>query len=940
MAAPLLATKLFLPSPTPDLVSRPLLDQRLEAGLGRRLTLISAPAGFGKTTLVSGWLRRALAATGGDHGVADGLKAAWLSLEESDDTPAGFWTYLISAVQTAAPQAGEAARAAFQSPQPPRIESVLVSLINDLAGLPHPLALVLDDFHAIASAEIHSGVDFLLEHLPQQVHLVIITREDPPIALSRLRARDQMVEIRAADLQFSAEETDTFLNRLLGLGLSGGEIRALAARTEGWVTGLRLASLALRHPAEPGAQAEPGAPAGPGAPVGPGAQDRQAFIDAFTASHRFLTDYLVDEVLSRLDAPLRLFLYRTSILHRFSAGLCDAVLDGEASALDAALGGSQQVLHRLEAANLFLVPLDNERTWYRYHHLFAQFLRLRLAEAEPGLAPELYRRAADWHAGHGLPREALAYALEGKDYERAADLIEQIAPRVLSQEGAAAVLQWMDALPEALRLRRPWLCLHYAWALTFSGSMSEAEQSLDVVAALLARGAGASPAEERALRGYLAAHRTYLLFFHGEHARSVDYGREAMANLPAEDEVMRARTAAFLGNGLRYGGDLAGAQEAYDIAAAASQKTGNIYTAALTYCSMAEMYCEQGHLRRSIATYRLALEFARQHAGRPDIPFTGLAYSRTGRILREWNDLPAAREHMDQGIQLCREWRQADTLVIGLMERSFLLADLGAYGAARRDLQEAREIVTELFSPWGIEMTDALIARLDLAQGDLPAAARWEQAYGFSPQDEVAYEHGDAFLALARLRIAQGAWADALAVLDKLYRLYAGPGRWGTVLVVLAWQARALAGLGDIPRALEALRQAMAIGEPEGYTHSFVEAGPAIAELLRRLPPAPYRDHLLAAFEAPVAVGAAGAAGAAPAAVATPAAAPGLPEPLSEREMAVLRLLAAGRSNAEIGAELYLSVNTIRWYASQIYQKLGAGGRGAAVAKARALGIL
>lgn len=918
MAAPLLATKLFLPAPTLDLVSRPLLDQRLEAGLGRRLTLVSAPAGFGKTTLVSSWLRRALSGAGSGHGAAGGLKAAWLSLEESDDTPAGFWTYLISAVQTAAPQAGEAARAAFQSPQPPRIESVLVSLINDLAGLPHPLALVLDDFHAIASAEIHSGVDFLLEHLPQQVHLVIITREDPPIALSRLRARDQMVEIRAADLQFSAEETETFLNRLLGLGLSGGEIRALAARTEGWVTGLRLASLALQHPAAPGMQ------------------DRQAFIDAFTASHRFLTDYLVDEVLSRLDAPLRHFLYRTSILHRFSAGLCDAILDGDAdAALGAPPGGSQQVLHRLEAANLFLVPLDSERTWYRYHHLFAQFLRLRLAEAEPGLAPELYRRAADWHAGHGLSREALTYALEGRDYERAADLVEQIAPRVLSQEGAAAVLQWMAALPEALRLRRPWLCLHFAWALTFSGSMSEADQSLDVVEALLAGGAAASPAEERALRGYLAAHRTYLLFFHGEHARSVDYGRQAMASLPAEDEVMRARTAAFLGNGLRYGGDLAGAQDAYDIAAAASQKTGNIYTAALTYCSMAEMYYEQGHLHRSIDTYRLALEFARQHAGRPDIPFTGLAYSRTGRILREWNDLPAAREYMNQGIQLCREWRQADTLVIGLMERSSLLADLGEYGAARRDLQEAREIVTELFSPWGIEMTDALIARLDLAQGDLPAAARWEQAYGFSSQDQVAYEHGDAFLALARLRIAQGAWADALAVLEKLIRLYAGPGRWGYVLAVLAWQARALAGLGDTPRALEALRQAMAIGEPEGYTHSFVEAGPAIADLLRRLPPAPYRDHLLAAFAAPAAVATPAAAGGG-----TPAAAPALPEPLNEREMAVLRLLAAGRSNAEIGAELYLSVNTIRWYASQIYQKLGAAGRGDAVAKARALGIL
>lgn len=931
MALSLLATKFFLPSPTLDLVLRPRLNQRMNAGLRGRLTLVSAPAGFGKTTLVASWLREVLPDVVGSRDEQGSLKAAWLSLEESDNIPAGFWTYLIAALQTAAPQVGEAARAAFQSPQPPRIESVLVSLINDLAALPYPLLLVLDDFHAILTAEIHAGVDFLLEHLPQNLHLVIISREDPPIALSRLRARGQLIEIRAADLQFNTDEAEAFLNQLMALNLSAGEIQALAARTEGWIAGLRLASLALQTSLETRALA---------------AQDRRAFIDAFAASDRFLTDYLLDEVLSRLDAPLRVFLYRTSVLHRFSAGLCDAVLGVNADAQGSALpgsgllaGGSQQVLRHLEAANLFLVPLDNERTWYRYHHLFAQFLRLRLLETEPGMVADLYRRAAGWYAGQGLLREALTYALEGKDTERAADLIEKIAPEVLSQEGSSAVLKWIASLPEALRMRRPWLCLHYAWALTFSGRMSEADGSLDAVEALLARGAAASLEEERALRGYIAAHRMYLLFFHGEHARSVVYGQQAMEDLPPEDDVMRARTAAFLGNGLRYGGDLSGAQEMYAIAAAASQKTGSILTAATNYCSMAELYYEQGHLHQSMETYRLVLEFARQRAGRPDIPFSGLAYSRIGRILREWNDLTAAQEHMDKGIQLCREWRQAEALTIGLMERSFLLTDLAEYDAARCALQEAREIVNELFSPWGVEMVDALIARVDLAQGNLHAAVRWEQKYGFSAQDEVAYEHGDASNTLARLLTAQGNFTEALIVLDKLYRLYAGPGRWGYALTVQIWQVRALAEMGETTRSLEVLQQAVAAGEPEGYTHSFVEAGPTIRGLLRLLPRTSYRDHLLSAFAIPATAQASVDAQAATGSIAV-ATAPGLAEPLNERELAILRLLAAGRSNAEIGVELYLSVNTIRWYASQIYQKLGASSRGTAVARARDLGIL
>ncbi|NTU86135.1 MAG: hypothetical protein HGA45_43545, partial [Chloroflexales bacterium] len=461
-APTLLRTKLGIPEPGPDLLARPRLLQRLDQGRRRRLTLVSAPAGSGKTSLVASWVRQ-LGADG------DAPSPCWLSLDEGDTTLAGFWAYVVAALQVANPHLGAVLRAAFLDPQPPPIATVLAALINDLAALTRPVLLVLDDYHHVTAPEVHRALALFIERMPPTLRLVIVTREDPPLPLARLRARGQLAEIRAADLGFTVDESTALLNETLGLDLPEAAVATLAARTEGWAAGLRLASIALEQ--------EP---------------DRPGFIAALSASHRFLTDYLMDEVLARLDPALQRFLHRTAILQRLCPALCDAVLGIEHSELRREKAGmeaeqgsepsgnaqrsmlnAQLALQRLEQANLFLIPLDHERHWYRYHHLFAELLRLRLQAAEPELIPVLTRRALDWCAAQGLQRDALGYALAVGDHPRAAALLEALAPEVLSHEGPRVVLHWLVALPESLVRQRPLLCAHAAWATAFAGQWGQ-----------------------------------------------------------------------------------------------------------------------------------------------------------------------------------------------------------------------------------------------------------------------------------------------------------------------------------------------------------------------------------------------------------------------------------------------------------------------------------
>jgi LuxR family transcriptional regulator, maltose regulon positive regulatory protein len=912
MTASLLATKYYRPAPAPDLVPRPHLTQRLNAGIHSRLILLSAPAGFGKTSLLASWLAERMndesrrmkpsSAVRFDPSsfILHPLSFAWLSLDQSDTTLARFWAYVIAALQTAAPQVGAVAQAALQAPQPPPITTVLTALINDLVTLAQPLTLVLDDYHLITNPAIHHSLDDLLSHLPSQLRLVIATREDPPLALARLRARGQLTEIRGDDLRFSTAEAGAFLNDARALALTPEDVARLAERAEGWITGLRLAALSLQQ-----------------------ANDRHGFIAAFSASHRFVADYLVDEVLARLDPGLQRFLCRTAILRRLCAPLCDHILSEP---------GSQQRLAQIEQGNLFLVPLDHTRYWYRYHHLFAEFLRLHLRTTEPDLVPALYQRAIAWCRAQGLLREALDYALDAADDDQAAEVIEALAAEVISHEGPEAVLQWVAALPAPLVARRPLLCCAYAWALTFAGQMADADAYL--MAAEAASGAADAPTQ-LAVRGQVAAHRAYLRFFQGAFAEAEALAAQAMADLPLDDLVLRTRTALVRCGVLRFAGRLRAAEEALAPLADAVQATRNVYLATLYASSLGALRHQQGRLHQTFATLRQVLAMAEPHTGGTDNPFTGIIHIAIGNVRREWRDRDAAAASITNGVRLCRAWQQTDALAIGLVSLAELRQERGEEALAQQTVDELQQTVARMASPWGKAMADTCQARLDLTHGDLACAQRWAQASGLSIHNLPSGERLGDQLLLAQVLVARGDHADALIVLDTMVSQLRATGQINPLMAALVWSARALAGQGRDAEAREALAEALALGQPEGYVQTFIAGGPPIAELLRRMKDEggrmqEYLARLLAAFPEQSALS--------PAPKSQPSALS--PQPLNDRELAILRLMAAGQANRAIGDALYLSVNTVRWYASQIFAKLGVSGRGAAVARARELGLL
>ncbi len=865
------------------------------------------------------------------------FKTAWLSLDADDNTLPRFWAYVIAALQTVAPDVGRVAQVALQAPQSLPIEPVLTAIINDLVALNTPLLLVLDDYHVITLPAIHRSVDLLLDHLPEPVRLVIITREDPPLALARLRARGQLTEIRAADLRFSADEAAVFLNHTRASPLSEADIATLVERTEGWITGLRLAALSLQHTA-----------------------DQHAFVTAFSASDRFLTDYLLDEVLSRQPPHRKAFLLQTSILNQFCGSLCDAVLgiaSSEGSVMQTGQPGdhaavatlsspferssySQQILNDLDRANLFLVPLDHQRRWFRYHHLFAEFLRLRLREAEPELLASLYRRASTWCAAHGLPRDALRYALAAGDHAQAADLLEALIPETLGWESADVVLAWLGALPAPLLRQRPLLCSQFAWALTFAGRLGEAAEHL----AMAEAGENVADGQTRELiAGHVAAHRAYLFFFQGEFAAAQQAARQALARLPATNTILRVRTAVMLSSALRLAGELQAAEDVLSPLADSIEATGSIYTATLYYATLGVLHQDRGQLYQAMERFNQALAFARRVTGRPDTPFTGFAYLGIGHVQRAWNQLEAAAASLARGIALCREWRQADALAIGLLEFAELQQERGELALAQQALDELRQLVTVMASPWGQAEVQVAQARLDLARGALTAVNDWVRTSGVSADSLASGADLDNLQTLGQFLVARGDYAGAARLFERLADQFRAAGRIERLLTALVWRSRALAELGRREEAGAVLGEALALGEAGGYVGVFVAGGPPVAALLGRLKDggrrSSYIAQLLDAFRPsprsdphPASgIRAVDAHGRSPVPVV---------EPLHPRELQILRLMAAGLSNQAIGAELALSVNTVRWYASQLFTKLDVNGRGAAVARARELGLL
>jgi LuxR family maltose regulon positive regulatory protein len=896
VSTPLLTTKLYIPPLRPEWVPRPHLVERLNASLGpgslgfaRKLTLLSAPAGSGKTTLVTAWLSDLRLRT-------SDLRLGWLSLDEADNDPLRFFAYLVAALQTVDPQVGQEALRLLESAQSPPIESLVTSLINDVAGEATPIILVLEDYHAITELVIHEAVGFLLDRQPPHIHLVITTRHDPPLPLSRLRGRGQMTEIRQDDLRLTPEEAAAFLNRSMGLQLTPSEIAALEERTEGWITGLQLAALSMQG------------------------RDRAGiarFIADFSGRYHFILDYLTDEVLQRQSQPVQTFLLQTAILDRLCGSLCDAVLG------NADLAPGKQMLDHIEAANLFVMPLDDEHEWYRYHQLFAELLRARLQETQPDLIPELHRRAAGWYERAGFRSEAVHHALTTQDFDLAAEVIERAITQIAtwSRADVGIIQRWLNALPDEAVQPRPWLRLFVSRILYVSGQPELASQTLQALEEWL-RDHPSSPDAARILSLALVDRASYAVVLgHVQQAKALV--SQTLAQVSPDNPIARFRTPAILGMAHLRAGEVSEAHRDFSQAGEIALAAGLNFAAVPFLCNLAEVKIAQGQLRQAKQTCDQAGQLAMVDGAPVSVAgFVGLEMSK---ILYEWNDLPAAERHLVDGLELLSQSGISESFGSGHAVLAQIKQALGDHEGARAAARQAVHIAERENIPRLVGLTSAYQARVWLAQGQLDLAARWADDYRQLGETQYLREFED--LTLARVLLAEDRSAEALALLDARLVPARAAGRMSAVIEIQALRALALPTSGD---ALDALQQALSLAEPEGYVRRFVDEGQPMRALLRGAAAQGiwprYVSRLLAAF------GSSHSAGA-------PAPQP-LVEPLSDRELEVLHLLAEDLSNREIGRRLFISLPTVKSHTRNIYGKLGVHTRDEAVARARALAIL
>jgi LuxR family maltose regulon positive regulatory protein len=865
-ATTLLATKLFIPSARQTLVQRPRLMERLQAVLTCRLTLVSAPAGFGKTTLVSEWV------AGCERPVA------WLSLDESDNDPTRFLAYLVAALQTVAPRIGEGALAALQSPQPPPPELLLTTLINEISSIPDNFVLVLDDYHVLDSKPAEAALTFLVDHLPPQLHLVIATREDPPLPLASLRVRGQLTELRAADLRFTSFEAAEFLNRVMDLNLSAEDVAALENRTEGWIAGLQLAALSMQ-----------------------GRKDATSFIKSFTGSHHFVLDYLVEEVLEQQPEGVQAFLLRTSILDRLCGPLCDAVLHDSTSS-------GQETLEYLERVNLFIVPLDNERRWYRYHHLFGELLQQRLGK--PKEFTEFNLRASQWHEENGLELQAFQHAAAANDVERAERLIQGKGMPLHYRGVVGPVLRWLESLPKTVLDARPSLWVMYASLLLFNGQSTGIEQKLQAAEASLQ--SIESDNRTNDLVGQIASMRALLAVPLNQMETIMAQSRRALELLHPDNLPVRTTTTWALGKAYELQGNRAAASQAYTEAISIGQACGNIMFNLAATTSLGNIQETENRLYLAVETYRSVLKLF----GDQPQPFTCEAHLGLARIFYEWNDLDAAEQHGQQSLHMARQVENTGTIAsYGVFLARLRLARGDVAGAAAI-LTEADQFVRQRsFVSLTLEVFAAQVLTL-LRQGDIAAAAHLAQTHEFP-------------ISQARVLLAQGDPSAALAVLVPYRQQVEARGWADERLKAMILQTIALYAQSEKEKAVQVLGEALALAEPGGFIRLFVDEGQPVEALLREAakhgPVSKYVRQLLAAFGE--------TEGRIPATQL-------LIESLSEREIEVLRLLGTDLNGPEIARELMVSLHTMRTHTNNIFNKLGVNNRRAAVRRAEELDLL
>jgi LuxR family maltose regulon positive regulatory protein len=886
MSMPILATKLYIPPPRAKIVLRPRLIERLSAG--SKLTILSASAGFGKTTLLSAW-------------IADcGRPVAWLSLDESDSDLSRFLTYVIAALQTIQPTLGVNLLAALQTPQPPPVESLLTSLLNEISALPSGLILILDDYHLLDSKAVDSALTFLVEHQPPQLRLIIASREDPPLPLARLRVRNQLTELRAADLRFTPAESAEFLNQMMGLNLSAEDITALESRTEGWIAGLQLAALSMQ---------------------GYASRDAASFIKSFSGSHHFILDYLVEEVLQSQPEPVRNFLLQTAILDRLSSPLCNAVTGQE---------DGRGMLEALERGNLFVIPLDDQRQWYRYHHLFAEVLLAHLQEAQPDRVPMLHLRASEWYERNGQQSDAVRHALAAEDFERSAGLIELAGS--WAEEGSiqqATWLGWVKTLSEELIRTRPVLNVWYAYFLLGSGELEfaesrfkDAERWLEPVDTISTDMVVVDQEQFKSLPATIAIGRAYIAQTLGNISDTVRYANQALKLVPEGDNFRRAQAFMLLGMTYWASGDLESAERVFAEYTMKLRIAGNIPDAIGTSVVLADIRLALGRLHEAIDTLEQLLQFVMDQ-GEP-IPLDAADLHRElSKLHLEQGNLEAAAQHLQRSKELGEKAHLP-------VSRYRLCIDQARLKTAQGNLEEALALLDEAqrlyirtplpdFCP-----ISAVKARVWVAQDKLTKALEWVREQGLSINDAPSYLHEFEHVTLARVLTAQyqsdqgtGSTHEAIGLLDRLLQAAEEGKRMGSAIEILALLALAHAAQGDIPLALVSLERALTLAEPEGYVRIFLDEGKPMVELLKRV------GKNKSSFLEKQAI--------------SPQP---LIEPLSEHELEVLRLLRTELSGPEIARQRMVSLNTIRTHTQHIYAKLGVNNRRAAVRRAEELGLL
>lgn len=901
MSAALLATKLFIPPARPKAVLRPQLFKRLNQGLDNKLILISAPAGFGKTTLLSEWV------------ASCSLPVAWLSLDEGDSDPSRFIAYLVASLQTLAPNIGARVLAVLQSPQLPPLEQILTALLNEITTTLEDFVLILDDYHVVDSKAVDQALTFLLEHLPPQMRLVIATREDPQLPLARLRGRSQLTELRVTDLRFTSSEAAEFLNQVMSLNLSAEDIAALENRTEGWIAGLQMAALSMQ-----------------------GLEDTAGFIQSFTGSHHFVLDYLIEEVLQKQPESVQNFLLLTSILERMCGPLCDAVLPGSSDT-------GEETLVYLDRANLFIIPLDNERRWYRYHHLFAELLRTRLARAYPDQITELHRRASDWHAHNGFPYEAITHALTVQDWTRAAEVIERFSDELPMRGESNTRLGWFESFPTQILMDRPRLGLTYAWALLMSNQLDRAEQQLNQLTPLVQTTAS--------LLGELYVIRVLIAARRYDTPAMIELAQQALSRVPPEEASARSRILLTLGVAYdEMGGDIASAKnafrEAYELgkASPSPSSVGNAPLPLTALAYLADYEWLEGNLRSASRMYDQAIELSEKWGGGSSIALCLIQQGRAS-LLYEWNDLDGTASALQECFHIAELWKSPRFLVPAYGLSALVMQARGRAEEANAMIHRAEQAACDSYSlPYDMGMLALYQIAFWTAQNDLSSIEQWERDHNSEWRSRTGRARDALTIVLARSALEHfhrrrdgSALSQARVLIEPALEQAQASGLMFNVTRLLILKALVSYAQRENDSALTTLKSALTLAEPENYMRSFLDPGKPMEELLSWSLESEslnephlraYAGKLLSHFGVNTSI------------EARQPTAETLFEPLSQRELEVLRLIAQGLSNREISERLFLALSTVKGHNRVIFDKLQVQRRTEAVARARELGLL